>query len=68
MDHRGSGERLTFQTGRRFSVCLNARVPRLTAYAMRSPLGSVDNCVGRPRSVFGEAARILLMAMDMLGV
>ena len=40
----------------------------LTAYAMRSPLGSVESCVGRPRSVFGLAARILLIARDILGL
>ena len=37
----------------------------LTAYAMRSPLGSAESWVGRPRSVLGEAARILSMAIDI---
>ena len=37
----------------------------LTAYARRSPLGSVESWVGRPRSVLGEAARILLMTIDI---
>lgn len=36
-----------------------------TAYAMRSPFGSEESCVGRPRSVLGEAARILLRAIDI---
>jgi hypothetical protein len=39
----------------------------LTAYAIRSPLGSEESCVGLPRSVLGEAARILSMVIDMAG-
>lgn len=39
--------------------------PRLTAYAIRSPLESEESCVGRPRLVVGEAAKILSMAIDM---
>ncbi len=34
---------------------------------MRSPLGSVDSWVGRPRSVLGDAARILSMTIDIFG-
>jgi hypothetical protein len=34
---------------------------------MRSPLGSVDSWVGLPRSVLGEAARILSMTIDIFG-
>ena len=37
----------------------------LTAYAMRSPFGSEESWVGRPRSVLGEAARILSSAIDI---
>ena len=34
---------------------------------MRSPLGSVESWVGRPRSVLGDAARILSIAIDIFG-
>jgi hypothetical protein len=40
----------------------------LTAYAMRSPLGSVESCVGWPRVVVGDAANILSMTIDMASV
>lgn len=36
-----------------------------TAYAMRSPLASVESCVGWPRVVAGDAANIFSMAIDM---
>lgn len=38
----------------------------LTAYARRSPFGSDESCVGLPRSVFGEAASILSIAIDIV--
>jgi hypothetical protein len=48
-------------------VSLDLKRCRLTAYAMRSPLGSVESWVGLPRSVLGDAARILSILRDMVG-
>ena len=45
---------------------LRVKAEALTAYAIRSPLGSLDNCVGRPRSVVGWAARTLSIMIDIL--
>lgn len=39
---------------------------QLTAYAIRSPFLSVESCVGWPRCVAGEAARIFSMLTDMM--
>ena len=33
---------------------------------MRSPLGSVESCVGWPRVVVGDAANIFSMTIDMV--
>jgi hypothetical protein len=38
---------------------------KLTAYAMRSPLASHESCVGWPRVVAGDAAKIFSSSIDM---
>ena len=53
--------------GRSVGIHMSVQPKTLTAYAMRSPLGSEESCVGRPRSVLGEAARILSIVIDMFG-
>jgi hypothetical protein len=55
-----------FQTFSRALLSYQNEIP--TAYAIRSPLGSVESWVGRPRSVLGEAASILLIVIDILGI